>query len=153
MGYPEVAKFNENKGENMSPIQLPVNAEEYEKSGGMRTGLIKAETGIPEVRGKGIWFPFVVTEEDWPEDRRESGLAASYRKFSLQPKLDALSVPLETVDGKLSFNDETCAGKPVLVLYKMEKDSRTAEEGGTGRSFPKAMEFYPVGTSEESLDI
>jgi len=155
MGYPKEAKIYEEAVEKgIMPIVIPISQEEYEKSGGMRAGLIKAEMGLPELYGKGIRFPYIVTEEDWPEEKRDGALFAGMRKFSLDPKLNAVGVELTTnKEGQPVFDEQQCVGKPFLVLYQMVKDSRTPEEGGTGKSYPKAVEAYPPDTTNESLGI
>ena len=136
------------------PIIIPITEEEYEKSSGMRAGLIKAEMGMPEAYGKGLKFPFMVTDGEWPEEKRDSALYTGFKKFGLQPKLDAVGVELtKDKNGQLTFDEMACVGKEFLVLYQMTMDTRSAEEGGTGKSYPKPVEAYPIGTTDESLGI
>jgi len=155
MRYPREAQiFEEVSKREIMPIVIPISEEEYEKSSGMRVGLIEAEMGLPEAYGKGLKFPFMVTEDDWPDEKRDSALYAGFKKFSLQPKLDAVGVSLDKdKGGQLTFDEQACVGKKFLVLYQMTKDSRSSEEGGTGKSYPKPVEAYPIGTSPDNLGI
>lgn len=158
MSYPREAKIymEVSKRDKMPEFILDVSPEEYEKSTGMSVGLKEAEMGLPiwKTPGKSIEFPYIITEDSWPDEKREGALYASLKKFALQPKLDAVGVELtETKDGKLSFDSDACVGKPCLVLYQMVKDSRKTKEGGTGKLYPKAIELYPIGTSPGELEI
>ena len=155
MGYEREAKiYKKGSKENNMSIVIPISADEYEKSGGMRAGLIKAEMQLPELYGKGIKFPYIVIEEDWSEDKRDGALFAGLKKFSLQPKLDAVGVEL-TVNkqGQPEFDENECVGKQFYVHYQMVKDSRSAEEGGTGKTYPKSVEAYSLDTTDETLGI
>lgn len=155
MGYTRIAKYyKECVREDKMPIEIPGTPEEYEKSGGMRTGLIEAEMGMPVTYGNGLQFPYMVTEEDWSEDKREGALYTGFKKFGLQPILDAVGVELTTNKaGKLEFDETACVGKKVKIRYVMTKDSRTAEEGGTGREYPKAVSAHPIDATEDSIGI
>lgn len=135
---------------------LGINEEEYKKSAGMRTGLVEAEMGMPawKTPGVSIEFPYTITEEDWPDEKRSASLYASLKKFALQPILDAVAVPLTSDDkGILKFDHMACVGKKFLLNFVMVKDSRTAEEGGTGGTYPKATSAHKLGTQLKDLGI
>lgn len=159
MGYPKEAKiYKEVSKQDKMPDDfiLDVSPEDYEKSTGMSVGLKKAEMGLPAWKNPGvsIEFPYIITEEDWPDEKRDASLYSSLKKFALQPILDAVGVPLnKTTDGKIAFDKNACVGKQFLLLFQMVRDTRTPEEGGTGKSYPKAVSAHPVGTVIESLGI
>jgi hypothetical protein len=137
---------------------IEATQEEFEASASKfpdKTGMILSEMGMPQWKqaGKSLDFPFTIIEEG-PDKGKEGHIYTSLQKFSLEPVLNAVGVPITTTaDGKPKFDHMAVVGKQFLSYWIRKKDTRTAEEGGTGKITPYCNGAYPVGTKEESLGI
>jgi hypothetical protein len=139
----------------LSPeFEIPMTPEEWDDSGsnfpiaGEET---VAEFGMPQFATKSIKFPFVITEGHLAANKDEKFLSrcyliASFKKFSLDPILAALGVPMYTnQSGKMAFDQSKVPGKKAIVVWIGELDNRPAAEGGTGKSYVHARGVKAIG--------
>jgi len=134
-------------------FKIPVTGEDWEKSGSKfaEPGNHLSEAGMPEFRERAVMIPFTIIEEG--EDKGKTGvLSCSFKKFSLGATLDALGVPItKDKEGVPHFDQSAIPGKKFLSVWTLEADKRPLDEGGTGKSYPKATGALPVGATEEPL--
>ena len=163
MGYPKEAKIYEEisrKDKMVEGFILDVTPDEFLSAGSKfaTAGLHMVELGMPEWEnpGQSIRFPFIIVEEG-ADNGKEGKLVAGINKVAvlkMKEILDAAGVAItKTADGKVTFDSNEVVTKQIKVLYTVEVDSRTPEEGGKGTKYTKASSAYAPDTSNESLGI
>jgi len=139
------------------PVTVPVSKEEWETSGNKfpKAGEYEAEMGMPgwKEKGRTMAFPITITQ-DGPEKGKEGiiyvGLSQD-ASWKLKETLEAVGVPMKFTKTGPQFNPAECAGKGCISIWTSEKDTRTPEEGGKGKTYVKLTGLAPLGSESEKV--
>lgn len=133
---------------------LPIDEKTWEESGSKfvsKPGKYLAKMQMPswKAAGKSYQFPFVIAAAGMENGKKGEGYA-SMNRFALEPYFDACKVEYTFENGKLAFDKANFVNKAFIAVYTEQPDTRSAAEGGTGKTFVKFDHPEPVEDGQES---
>jgi hypothetical protein len=148
---------NENFEPISGPVAIPVTKEEWETSGSKfpKAGEYESEMGMPgwKEKGRTMAFPVTITQEG-PEKGKEGTIYVGLSQtasWKLKEILGAVGVAVKFTKAGPQFNPAECAGKACLSIWTEEKDTRSPEEGGKGKTYVKLTGLAPLGSESEKV--
>lgn len=126
------------------------------KVGDMQFRAVTLDMPDWDTPGQSIKFPVKVTEEG-PDLNKEDKISCGVQStgiWKLKQVLGNIDVEVKMVTGAdkkkhPSFDRMALVGKSATGVWQMQKDSRSAEEGGKGTLYSKLIDLQPAGYRPE----
>lgn len=133
----------------MPKIKLPVTGQEYEDAGSKFAEVGEHPSEVTacgwDTPGKSVKFEFRIT--DGPDAGKTGKLSAGIDAKSVWKFKEvaiALGMEVTISDDGVEFDPDECLGVQFLSVWEEQVDTRTPEQGGTGRKYTKPVGAKPA---------